>query len=390
MRILFVTHNAPRFAGDVAGSFVLRLAVALQRTGAHVHVIAPGAAGVPATDTIDGVSIERVPYARPERMTLAYGGTMAEMVRASWASRFALLGMLRALRAATRSACDRARGDDAPFDVVHAHWWFPAGLALWGTTASLPPLVITMHGSDVRLAQGIAPARAMMRRVLATARVRTAVSAWLAEQAERAAPGVPVRVEPMPVDTERFAPPAMGAARSGVLFVGRLNVQKGLRALLDALASPALDGATLDVVGDGPDADSLRAHATQRGVSARVRWHGALPTSALVAFYQRAQVLAMPSREEGLGLVAVEAQLCETPVVAFDSGGLPDVVQTKSGGTLVPTGDVDRLAEALRGLLEDTPRAREAGRAARTAMLARFSLEHVAARYRAVYAEAAR
>ena len=339
---------------------------------------------------IEGVTIERVAYARVERMTLAYGGTMAEMVRASWASRFALFGMLRAMRAAVRVACDAARRDGRAFDVVHAHWWFPAGLALWGATSWLPPLVITMHGSDVRLAQGLAPARELMRRVLSSARVRTAVSTWLAQQAETVAPGMDVRVEPMPVDAARFGPPAFDLTRKGVLFVGRLNVQKGLRALLDALAHSDLQHATLDVVGDGPDADALRMHATQSGVADRVRWHGMLPASMLVSLYQRAAVVAMPSTEEGLGLVAVEAQLCETPVVAFASGGLPDVVREHAGGTLVEPGDVSALAVALGSLLRDAPRARAAGETARAAMLSHFAPDQVAARYMAVYREAAK
>ncbi len=389
MRVLFVTHNIPRFAGDSAGSFVLRLAVALREIGVDVRVIAPGAAGLPAHGEVEGVPIERVRYARDAHMTLAYGGTMAEAVRGSWTSRFAFLGLLRAMRAATRAATAAAQKRGEPFDIVHAHWWFPAGLALWRAGAWLPPLVITMHGSDVRLAQGIPPARALMQRVLSAARVRTAVSTWLAHLAGRNGAGISVRVAPMPVHAAQFVPPASETARDGVLFVGRLNMQKGLRVLLDALARPALHGARLDIVGDGPDAETLRAHAVSRGIAERVRWHGTLTSSALVPLYQHAAVVAMPSTDEGLGLVAVEAQLCETPVVAFDSGGLPDVVRPDAGGTLVPSGDIQALADALANMLREPAHARTAGQSARAAMLTQFSPEHVAARYLAFYHEAA-
>ena len=398
MRILFVTHNIPRFPGDAAGNFILRLAVALQEQGAMVDVIAPGSAGLAAQEVLDGVSITRVRYGSDARMTLAYGGTMAEEVRSSWTAKLALVSLLRSLRRTTvRHLADAARSN-AQYDFVHAHWWFPSALALFGALdKSGPPLAITMHGSDVRLAQGVAPARALMRAVLQRAALRTAVSSWLADIASRIAPDARIHVEPMPVDTSSFVPPAIhrsapnadgvDASRRGILFVGRLNAQKGLAELLDALTDDALQHATLDVVGDGPDGPALKARAQQLGVDERVRWHGALRQPELVPRYQRAAVVAMPSVDEGLGLVAVEAQLCETPVVAYASGGLPDVVRIDAGGTLVTVGDRRAFAHALARLLDDPSLAQREGRTARAAMLAHFSPAEVATRYLRRYRE---
>lgn len=406
MRILFVTHNIPRFAGDAAGSFILRLAVALQAAGAAVDVIAPGGAGLADRETLEGVTITRVRYGADHRMTLAYGGTMAEEVRATWRGKLSLVALLRALRTSARDHIAAAAREKRPYDVVHAHWWFPSGLALWRALGPTdPPLAITMHGSDVRLAQGIAPAQAVMRAVLRRAALRTAVSTWLADIASRIAPESRIHVEPMPVDTRHFVPPAtassadvppanvgdserLGAPRSGILFVGRLNAQKGLAELLDALSEDALNAATLDVVGDGPDAPKLKARAQQLGVSERVRWHGALRQPELVPRYQAAAVVAMPSTDEGLGLVAVEAQLCQTPVVAYASGGLPDVVRIDAGGTLVTPGDRAAFASALARLLDDPALAQREGRRAREAMLAHFSPREVASRYLHRYREA--
>ncbi len=428
MRILFVTHNVPRFDGDAAGSFVLRLAVALMEQGHRVEIVAPGAAGLAESDTLEGVAIRRVRYAADAHMTLAYTGTMAEDVRRSWRGRFALFGLLRELRREAKRRVRAARSAGDRFDVVHAHWWFPAGLALWRAFgAGGPPLVITMHGSDVRLARHTTPAHPVLRAVLAQAQVCTVVSSWLAETVSQIAPGTPLRVAPMPVDTRHFGPTpgdhacgmTSGAAvgphderRHGVLFVGRLNAQKGLATLLDALAQPSLSSATpssggapsgaavsgatmpsaalLDVVGDGPDAAALRQRAIDRGVADRVRWHGALAQSALVPLYQQAVCVAMPSVEEGLGLVAVEAQLCGTPVVAFASGGLTDVVRPDAGGSLVTPGDVPAFAAALARLLNDRVFASQCGARARDAMLARFSPDVVARRYADLYREAVR
>jgi len=394
VRVLFVTHNVPRVEGDAAGSFVLRLAVALQARGARVSIIAPGAPGLAEHDCVESIPIHRVKYAAENAMTLAYTGRMVEEVRRSWHARFALVGLLRALRRAARDELAEAQRRNEPYDVLHAHWWFPAGLALWGAgfgrERGRPTLgtVVTMHGSDVRLAQSLAPARALMRRVLASFGARTAVSSWLASAAERAA-GLLVAVAPMPVDTSTFGR-AASAKRAGVLFVGRLNAQKGLSDLLAALAHPAMStdtlaGITLDVVGDGTDREALHALAGSLGLAARVRWHGALPQAELVPRYQQAAVVVMPSREEGLGLVAVEAQLCGAPVVAYASGGLVDVVRKDAGGTLVPPGDISALATAIASLLLDPALAAAKADAAGKAVRDTFSPAAVADRYLQIY-----
>jgi len=125
-----------------------------------------------------------------------------------------------------------------------------------------------------------------------------------------------------------------------------------------------------------------QAHAL--GIAARVHWHGALPQPRLLEFYRAATALVVPSREEGFGLVAVEAQLCETPVVAFASGGLPDTIDQGVTGYLVPPGDAPTLALTLDSVVSSEGR-HEIGRAGRQSALARFAPESVARRYRTLY-----
>lgn len=380
MRVLLVTHSFPRFSGDVAGAFILRLARALGDSGTEVRVLAPSGPRLSNVDTIDGIEVRRFRYAPKKWETLAYTGTMAEQVGDSLRGKAALAGMLSRGALAVRSAA----AEFSP-DVIHAHWWFPAGLLALGSLSSRP-LVTTMHGSDVRLARRSAWAPTLFRRVMRRSSAVTAVSSYLAGEAQSMADGLSVKVEPMPVNVALFAPAPNGIARSEqrFLFVGRLNTQKGIGLLLQALAATTA-GASLDVIGDGDDRAALEATAKQLGIAARVRWHGAQSQEQLVPLYRAAAAVVIPSENEGLGLVAVEAQLCEAPVIAFRSGGLTDVIIDGVTGVFTPPGDVLALASAMDAVLARSDRGRSLGKAGRDAALARFSPSVVASRYASIY-----
>jgi len=379
MRALFLTHNFPRFAGDPVGSFVLRLAVGLKGQGIDVHVLAPAAPDVPAEDVIEEITVSRFRYAPRRLETIAYTGTMGAQVRQSLGAKIAMAGYLALGYSAARKAM-AAR----PIDVVHAHWWFPGGLVgTWLSGLSGVPLVTTLHGTDVRLARGTAMARPLFRHVLQQSSAVTTVSRWLARETETIVSGVRASVAPMPVATDLFSPGGERDAKR-LLFVGRLTAQKGIEGLIEALGQMR-HAPSLDVVGEGPLAATLRARVGELGLGERVEWLGSLAQPKLVDLYRRAAALVVPSTDEGLGLVAVEAQLCETPVVAYESGGLTDTVQHDRTGLLVPPGDVRALATALDGLLDHPDRGAELGRAGRMVALAGFAPESAARRYAGIY-----
>jgi glycosyltransferase involved in cell wall biosynthesis len=379
MNVLFLTHSFPRSEGDAAGSFILRLAVALRGEDVKVRVVAPAGPGLPASEEIEGIGVERFRYAPRRYEKLAYTGNMASDVASSWTAKLALVGFL----GSDFVHAVRARRSFEP-QVVHAHWWFPNGVVgTWVGGLAHIPLVTTLHGTDVRLARTVGVAKPLFGHVLKHSAAVTTVSSWLKEETQALVPGVNPMVAPMPVATNLFEP---DGSRDGnrLLFVGRLNDQKGVEHLLYALASMKTP-ATLDIVGDGPKRESLKLLAEQLGIAPRIRWLGQLSQSELPRIYQRAAAVVLPSVDEGLGLVAVEALLCETPVVAFDSGGLRDVIQNEKTGLLVKPGDRAALAAALDDLLARDGRGSQLGKAGRLYALSAFAPESAARRYAEIY-----
>ena len=82
MRVVFLTHNYPRWAGDVAGAFLATLAGGLARRGIDVRVVAPSDEGRGGEDVVEGIPVRRVRYASAAAETLAYRGTMQAALRA--------------------------------------------------------------------------------------------------------------------------------------------------------------------------------------------------------------------------------------------------------------------------------------------------------------------
>lgn len=379
MKVLFLTHSFPRKEGDAPGSFVLRLAVALKAENVAVQVVAPAAPGLPATDEIQGIKVERFRYAPRRYEKLAYTGNMAADVASSWSARLALVGFL----GSDFVHAVRARRSFEP-EIIHAHWWFPNGVVgTWVGSLAHLPVVTTLHGTDVRLARTVGVAKPLFNHVLKHSAAVTTVSRWLQEETEKLAPGTQATVAPMPVATELFSPNGTRDRRR-LLFVGRLTGQKGIEHLLQAVAAMKTR-AELDVVGDGTNRDVMEQLARDLGIAERVRWHGQLPQPELAAMYQRAAAVVVPSIDEGLGLVAVEALLCEAPVVAFDSGGLRDIIQHEKTGLLVPPGDRAALASTLDDLLSRDGFGADLGRAGRLYALSAFAPESAARRYADIY-----
>lgn len=378
MVVVFVTHNYPRHAGDLAGNFLPPLARALSERGHDVRVVAPAEQGRGGRVPLDGIPVRRVRYAEAERETLAYGGRMLEAVR-SPSGLLAFVGMLRALRQGARAEAEASTGRV----VVHAHWWVPAGLALpteW-------PGLITLHGTDGRLFETSAVARWLGRWALRRAKVVSAVSPELAAVVERVAGrrDVASHVQPMPIDSSN-RPWSRGGG--GAIVVSRLTAQKRVDLAIAAVAElgRSAEPVSLTIIGDGPERATLEAAAARLGGGASVAFAGSLPPDEVAQRLAVADVMLFPAVAEGLGLAAIEGLVAGVPVIACSDGGGVVSALGRFGGGIVTNPSPRALASAMRDA--NTPERKAAARRAGEQWRAELAPPRVAEVFEGWYREA--
>ncbi len=276
-----------------------------------------------------GVEIDVVSPADFRHFGIAYGhGVVGNLRRRPWlvlALPLFLAGFVRAARRASRDA-----------DLVHAHW-LPSGLV---AALTRKPYLVQLWGTDVELARRVPW---LARPILRRARVVIGASSALVQAAHELGAH---EVELIPTGVELPPEPAAPSEPPHVLFAGRLSREKGIEDFLRATA-----GLPRVILGSGPVA-----------VPEAVAF---VPPAQVGEYYQRAAVVCVPSRREGVGMTAREAMAYGRPVVATAVGGLPDAIRDGETGILVSPRDPTALRAALERLLADAQLRTRLGAAAR-------------------------
>ncbi len=399
-----VASSYPRFEGDTVGTFMEPIARGIAARGHEVHMVLPWHPRFARPPVEHGVHFHTFHYAPTEALhVFGYAGALREDVRLrSTALAIAPVAVAAGTLAARRVA--RAVGAT----MMHGHWVVPGGaMASWA--ASGRPLVVSLHGSDVYLAERQAVTRRVASRVLARAGAVVACSDDLRQRAV-ALGADPARSETVPygVDTERFAPSR--AARSEmrraagfsdddeiVFAIGRFVRKKGFEYLIDAAGRLAAARPRLRLVlaGWGDLEPEYRDRLARAGLVGRAHMPGLVPHGAVAQWLAAADIVAVPSvrddagNVDGLPNVLLEALASGTPVVATHAGGIGSVVLHGETGLLVPERDAAALAHAIERILGDSMLAGSLGRAARERAVRQGGWDHVAARLEAAYDRAA-
>ena len=271
-------------------------------------------------------------------------------------------------------------------DVVHAYGG-PGGVILLRRLDV--PVVYTAHHT-YRQAHGLtSPYRLpgpLEARAYHMAALVLAVSQSTADAVR--AMGVPAsRIGVLPPGVE--LPDIDGTSREPgrLLFVGRLERDKGVLDAVEVMRAlvrsrPGTHGV---IIGAGSMAGKVQARIAG---DPAIEYAGMAAPAVVRREYARAALLLMPSRYEGLGLVALEAQAAGTPVVGYDVDGLRHAAP--DGGVLVPVGDVGRLLAAAEALLDDPARRDRLGASGRDFVSRQHSWERMAARLQEVYTAVSR
>ena len=389
MNVCFVTQAFVRYEGDPIGSFVFRLAEEMATHGAAVTMVAPHAGALPDTETIGRTRVVRFRYAPPAFERLAYQGSMHNLVRGSVLNKALLMSFLASFVAQTICTIRRQKSD-----FIHAHWWFPSGLV--GAIASVltgVPLVMTCHGTDVGLLGRNRAVDSVARWVFGRAAAITAVSTYLQQTLASRLQELDSRVStiPMPVDRVFTEPTTRTASRRNgqftVLGAGRLSRQKGFHDLITAACMMKERGAGIKVllIGDGEEEQSLKRLVSHLHIQDRVEFLGSKMAGELATFYRTCAAVALPARDEGLGLTLIEAMFCGAAAVGARSGGISDVIADNETGLLVPPGDPRALADALQRLLTDGSLADRLSRAGQVSARRNYDPDACMARMLAVY-----
>ena len=403
-----LTTSYPLYPGDTTAPFIEELAAHIADLGHEVALALPAHPRLRRGPKERGVSLYPFHYApgMPRLQVWGYASSLSGDVGLKGAAYAAAPLALVASTIATARLVRRLRPD-----LVVAHWVIPNGppAALIARLTGRP-LVVSLHGSDVFLAERKALIGQGARSVFGTAAAVTACSPDLATRAARLGAN-PAKIATIPygVDPARFHPTTTderAAVRRDlglrdeerlILTGGRLVHKKGIDVAIDAFATATVQGAgaaRLVIFGYGDLQDELMVQVARLGLAERVIFAGKIERDRLPVLFAAADLFLLPSvhdhagNVDGLPNTLLEAMATGLPIIASNVVGVPTVIDDGVEGLLVPERDVAALGAAITTLVRDPARATALGAAARRRVERELTWPQIAQRYLAVYREA--
>ena len=290
-------------------------------------------------------------------------------------------------------------------DLLHVHYAIPHATSAWIAREMLRangddvPIVTTLHGTDITIVGQDPSFHAITKFSIERSTRISAVSSFLRDETVRAfgctgcqVQVIPNFVDPLVYDRAAYPPVLREEVHDGgcvLMHVSNFRPVKRVRDVVRIFARVREQlPASLVMVGDGPDRGAAEDEARRHGVEREVHFLGKI--DAVAPLLAGADLFLLPSQSESFGLSALEALACGAPVVASDTGGLPEVVRHGETGFLCPVGDVESMARVAVEVLADRARWRAMSAAAAADARSRFGQDAIVAQYEALYADAVR
>jgi len=282
-----------------------------------------------------------------------------------------------------------------PIDVIHAHAALPCGqaAALLSRRLSIP-FVVTVHGLDVFHTCFLTGVPAVWRKnasleVYRAARTVICISGKVQEILKAGTPETRSAIVHNGVNPTLFAPSPAGLQPVAleILIVGNLIRSKGHELVLQALADlrPEFPQLRCRVIGEGPDRARFESLARNLGIAPQVEFVGRQNRSMVAEGMRRCSIFVLPSRNEGLGCVYLEAMSCGKPVIGCSGQGIDEVIEHAKNGWLIPADGLQELVQGLGALLRSPELRARLGNAARQTTLESFTLSHQARQLASIY-----
>ncbi|HEY0159658.1 MAG TPA: N-acetyl-alpha-D-glucosaminyl L-malate synthase BshA [Thermoanaerobaculia bacterium] len=280
-------------------------------------------------------------------------------------------------------------------DILHVHYAIPHAISAYLAKQILQSklkVVTTLHGTDITLVGRDESYLPITKFGIEVSDAVTAVSRWLKDETARNFDTAKqIEVVPNFVDPARFKRDTsefchrFGARGDKLLcHVSNFRPVKRIMDVVETFARIAREvPSQLLMIGDGPDRSRAEAFARTHGLRDRVQFLGNVPN--LEEVLGACDLFLLPSESESFGMAALEAMASEVPVIATDTGGLPEVVTSGETGFLLPVGDVDGMAASALEILRDEPLRRRMGKRAREVAVERFDEQKIVPHYRELY-----
>jgi glycosyltransferase involved in cell wall biosynthesis len=380
LHVLTLTPFFPSDQNEVSGCFIAEPIEQLRQFGVDSSVIAASPIYYPRKHSSSSAAAEWVRYPQlPGNLGLSSAGKLLYA---------RLLGRVQQLHSVK------------PIDVIHAHAALPCGHAAALLSRRLNvPFVVTVHGLDVFNNCHLGGIPAAWRRkvsvdVYCAARNVVCISGKVQEVLKTGTPaetcstivhnGVdPSLFSPNPADGGQFDPQ--------ILMVGTLLRSKGHELVLRALEylKPSFPKLRCLIIGEGPDRARFEALVRELGIGHQVQFVGRQSRSEVADAMRRCSVFVLPSRDEGLGCVYLEAMSCGKPVIGCQGQGIDEVIEHRKNGWLVPAEGLEELVLGLSALLGSPELRTRIGTVARRTILERFTLSHQAQHLVRIYHQGA-
>jgi teichuronic acid biosynthesis glycosyltransferase TuaC len=379
LHILTLTPFFPSARNEVSGCFVAEPIEQLRQFGVESSVIAVSPIYYPRKHTSSSAAAEWVRYPQvPGTIGLSGAGKLLYA---------RLLGRIRQLQSVK------------PIDVIHAHAALPCGHAAMLLSRRLKiPFVVTVHGLDVFNSCHLSGIPAVWRRGMSVEVYRAAqnvicISGKVQEILKTGMPAEPrTSIVHNGVNTILFSPnlPEAGPFDPEIVVVGTLLPSKGHELVLRAIGKlrPFFPQLRCRIIGEGRDRTRLQGLARELGIMQQVQFVGRQSRSQVAEAMRHCSVFVLPSRDEALGCVYLEAMSCGQPVIGCRGQGIEGVIEHGKNGWLIAADGLEELVHGLSVLLGSPDLCTRIGAAARQTILEKLTLSHQAQQLATIYRQA--